>query len=179
VDAALEVLQVRTAWTRSLVPQLVELVATELSRKRSRVLGLAMRVLAKAQDKAALAALVALHGKRFNVRPYRAQWLEALASFRAPSAKRVLAAYADASDPQERITATVGLVRNGNRAALASLRRAFEDSDRAVAQEAARQAHFLLKTSFAFNEQQLARLVKWWDAHPEEVQRRFLALARA
>lgn len=178
VDAALEVLQVRTAWTRPLVPQLVELVATEFSRKRSRVLGLAMRVLANAQDKTALAALVALHGRPFLVRPYRAQWLAALASFRAPSARRVLAVYADASDPTERITATVGLVRNGSRSALGSLRRAFEDADRSVAQEAARQAHFLLKTSFAFDERQLARLVRWWDAHPDEVQRRFVALAR-
>jgi hypothetical protein len=35
-----------------------------------------------------------------------------------------------------------------------------------------------LKTPFVVDEQQRARLVRWWDAHPEEIRRRFDAIQR-
>jgi hypothetical protein len=177
-DAALEVLHHRRAWTAPLVPRLTELVARELPRKRPVVLGAAMAALGWAQTKPALQALVALHGDRRLAHGYRAQWLAALSCYRAPAAKRVLTAYADAGDAEERFTASAGLVRNGSRQALVRLRRAFEEEDVSVAREAARQVALLLKTPFAVNEQQLARLVRWWDAHPDEIRRRVDALHR-
>lgn len=175
-DAALEVLRHRPAWTPPFVPLLIELVDRELPRKRPLVLGTALAALGAAQTKPALAALVALHRKRFVVRGYRWQWLAALSSYRAPAAKRILAAYADAEDAEERFTASGGLVLNGSRQALARLRVAFEDDDLEVACKAARQVAYLMKTPFVVSEEQRARLVKWWDAHPDEVRRRFDAL---
>lgn len=178
-DAALEVLHHRPAWSRPLVPQVIALVARELPRRRPVVLGSAMAALGAAQTKPALQALVALQGNRLLRTGYRAQWLAALSRYRAPAARRVLERYADADDPEERFTASCGLVRNGSRKALASLRLAFEDPDVRVASEAARQAALLLKTPFAMNEPQLARLARWWDTHPEELRRRVAALDTA
>ncbi|MEO6777699.1 MAG: hypothetical protein ABI467_32535 [Kofleriaceae bacterium] len=175
-EGAAEVLSNRPPWAATLVPALASMVAIELPRKRGTLaIGEALRALAAAQTKEAEAVLVGLRRRRFALPWYRAQWLHALAHYRSPAAKRVLAAFSNANDLSMRTSALGGLVRNGDRRALASLRALLDITPVERACNVAWDVHFVLKVPLAIDEAQLVRLKKWWDAHPEQIEKRFRA----
>lgn|GEM_PF-2830291 len=176
-DAVQVLVSVRRNWSRLFVPQLRALVELDAQRKRPTLsLGPAFRALGDAQTDEGLKALLSLGKAGFAIPLYRVWWLTALGRYRAPAAKRILQSFAESKDPQLRLAANGGLVRNGDRRALPRLR-AFLDGDFEEASDASRDIHFVLNTPFAFTEQQLARLIRWWDKHPDVLLKRLLTLS--